>query len=265
MSQDNTMNPYAAPTAELNTPTASGEIKFTEAKKLTAGEGVAIISDSWALFKKAPIKWIVAFALFFFIMMACNLIPIAGLIFSIFLPTLLSAGLHMGANDLSQGNAFRIGHLFAGFKQRAGALMGLALLYYVVMIVVMLSVFAMFGGVEFFVSTLVGSEQDPETLMNAYKVFGLAYLVGLALLLPVMAANWFAIPLMVFQNEGVFSALGKSFKACFKNIIPLTIYSIVLLLLVVVSMIPLGLGLLITMPMAFITIYTGYRRIFTEM
>jgi len=265
MSQDNTMNPYAAPAAELNTATPSGEISFTEAKKLTAGEGIAIIADSWSLFKKAPIKWIVAFALFFIIMMACNLLPIVGLVLSIFLPTLLAAGLHIGANEVSQGNAFRIGHLFAGFKQHVGALIGLSFLYYVVVVAIMLAVFAMFGGVEFFMSTLVGSEQDPETLINAYKVFGLAYLIGLALLLPVMAANWFAVPLIVLQDNGVFEALGKSFKTCFRNIIPLTIYSIVLLFLILVSMIPLGLGLLITFPMAFLTIYTGYRRIFTEM
>ena len=57
-------------------------------------------------------------------------------------------------------------------------------------------------------------------------------------------------------------AIRKSFFACLKNIIPIQIYFIVLIILGVLAIIPYGLGLFIYIPTVFASIYVSYQDIF---
>jgi hypothetical protein len=53
-----------------------------------------------------------------------------------------------------------------------------------------------------------------------------------------------------------------SFTACLRNIMPMTLYSIIALLLLIVGLLPAGLGLLVVIPWLMITMYTSYQDIF---
>jgi uncharacterized membrane protein len=92
----------------------------------------------------------------------------------------------------------------------------------------------------------------------------LAGLIVAALLLPVMAAMWFAAPLVVFQELGAWEAMKQSFMGCMKNILPFLWYSVVLLLLSLLAVIPIGLGLLILWPVIAASLYTAYRDIYLK-
>lgn len=265
MSTDTTMNPYAAPEAELNEINGSGEIKFTDAQKLTVGGGIGIISDAWNLYKKAPIKWVFFLLLLFAVSMVLNLIPFVGIVFYVLFPFVFTAGLYIGANELSQDRALRFAHLFSGFKQNLGGTVILGLVYNIVTLMLIGIVFFLMGGEDFVNSSFANLENDPAAQLESFKLIGLATLVFLAIFIPWMMAIVYAVPLVALQGESVFTALGKSFMGCLKNMIPLLVNGIVFSLLLLVSMIPFGLGLLITGPMVLIAIYTGYRRIFTEM
>ncbi len=90
----------------------------------------------------------------------------------------------------------------------------------------------------------------------------MAVLVGLALFMPVIMAIWFAPALMMLADKGVFESLKMSFIGCLKNIMPFLIYGIVALILLVIAMIPVGLGLLIMFPVMMAAMYVQYKDIY---
>jgi uncharacterized membrane protein len=92
----------------------------------------------------------------------------------------------------------------------------------------------------------------------------LALLVGMALLVPLLMALWFAPALVYFHNEPPLDALKTSFFACLKNWLPFLVYGFVMLVLVVIAAIPFMLGFLVLGPLALISVYTSYRALFTE-
>jgi uncharacterized membrane protein len=92
----------------------------------------------------------------------------------------------------------------------------------------------------------------------------LAPLIMLALLIPWMAAYWFAVPLIFFGEYGIGTALKSSLVACVRNILPLLWYSIIALVLMIVASIPFLLGWLVLMPLFAITYYVMFRDIFSD-
>jgi uncharacterized membrane protein len=91
----------------------------------------------------------------------------------------------------------------------------------------------------------------------------LAALVGLALMVPVFMAIWFAPALVVFDGKDAIEAMKQSFAGCLKNIVPFLIYGLVLFVLSILASIPLGLGWLLLGPVLAASVYTGYKDIFT--
>ena len=83
-------------------------------------------------------------------------------------------------------------------------------------------------------------------------------------LLPLYMALWFAPSLIVFNNLKPLDAMKASFTGCLKNIVPFLFYSIVLLVLCMLAVIPFGLGFLVLGPVIVASIYTGYRDIFFD-
>jgi uncharacterized membrane protein len=60
------------------------------------------------------------------------------------------------------------------------------------------------------------------------------------------------------------AAMKASFRGCMRNIVPFLVYGILMLLLSFVAMIPLGLGLMVWVPVAIASTYAAYRMIYTE-
>jgi uncharacterized membrane protein len=84
----------------------------------------------------------------------------------------------------------------------------------------------------------------------------------MALLIPLMMALWFAPLLIVLQDLSVLEALRMSFKGCFINTLPFLVYGLITLPLLILGVLTLGLGLLVIMPIIFISIFVSYRQIF---
>jgi len=74
---------------------------------------------------------------------------------------------------------------------------------------------------------------------------------------------WFAPTLVVLHPEvGVMEALGLSFRACLRNVLPFLLYGVVLFVLAIVATIPLMLGWLVLWPVLIGSIYASYKDIF---
>jgi uncharacterized membrane protein len=90
----------------------------------------------------------------------------------------------------------------------------------------------------------------------------LAWLVALALSIPIYMALWFAPALVVLREMPPLEAIKASFLGCLKNILPFLVYSIVVMVLGIVAAIPLGLGWLVLGPTLIASVYVSYRDIY---
>jgi len=253
-------NPYQAPASNVEQPVEMGGL--TEPRSVEAGRGVGWISEGFGLFKMAPGIWIANIVIFFIIVMIMSIIPFISLVMNIIMPV-FTAGFMLGCRDLDKGENLQIGHLFAGFQNRTGALIGVGALYLLMIIVVMTVVF---GGMFMFGGGMAMME-DPEAMQSGMMGpgFMIAVLLGTALMIPVVMAYWFAPALVVFNEDlGVVEAMKMSFMGCLKNIIPFLIYGIVVMVLAVVASIPLMLGWLVLGPMLIASMYVAYKEVFTE-
>ena len=105
---------------------------------------------------------------------------------------------------------------------------------------------------------------DPTMASSIQTSMWLVMWVAMALGLLLAGAFWFTPPLVMVREVGPFKALGLSLKGVFKNLLPFLLYGIIWIPLTLVAMIPIGLGLLIIVPMAWASIYWSYVDIFPE-
>jgi uncharacterized membrane protein len=256
-----TVNPYAAPKAAVADETVILSADFVPGGQARpAGHGWSWIAEGWELFKRQPGMWIGIVLLLFVIMIAAAFLPvIGGLLMTLFGPV-FAAGIVIGCKALDAGGELELGHLFAGFRQRTGTLIGVGALYLAASLVIMLVV-GLIMGVGMF--TMMGGG-DAQAMAAMGMTMVLAMLVMFALLLPAIMAIWFAAPLVVFHEHGAFDAMKASFAGCLKNILPFLLYGVVLMVLAIIASLPLLLGWLALGPVLAASIYTSYRDIYLK-
>ena len=92
----------------------------------------------------------------------------------------------------------------------------------------------------------------------------------LALFLPTLAgfafliAIWFIPPLVAFHGMAPLTALRISFAACAKNAGVFTVFGFTMALLHFVALLPVGLGLILLLPVVMATLHASYRDVFSE-
>jgi hypothetical protein len=119
--------------------------------------------------------------------------------------------------------------------------------------------------------TMVTGSATPETIeamRAAAPRMMAAMVVGFSVSLPLMMAVWFAPLLVFFNNVKPLAALMLSLWACLKNILPLLIYSMAVLVpLVILTPLSLAarqpdLGLWLLAPILVPSIYVSYKDLF---
>jgi uncharacterized membrane protein len=256
-----TVNPYAAPRAAVADETVVLNTDFVPGgQSRPAGHGWSWIAQGWELFKRQPGMWIGIVLLGFVIFIAAAFIPVVGgLAMTLFGPV-FAAGIMIGCKALDRGGELELGHLFAGFRERTGTLIGVGALYLAATLVVMLVV-GLVMGVGMF--TMMGGG-DPQAVAAMGMTMVLAMLVMFALLLPAVMAVWLAAPLVVFHDHGAVEAMKGSFSGCLKNILPFLLYGVVLFVLSILASLPLLLGWLLLGPVFAASVYTSYRDIYLK-
>jgi hypothetical protein len=287
-------NPYTAPKAPVADPERSLQGNFVAGgRTVRAGRGASWFIEGWALFKAQPGMWMIEALLVLLVMAALQAIQVAGRVGGLLLVQVLGqivytvlwpvfvAGLLIGCQAIVDGEGLRVGHLFAGFRQRFGTLIGvgattfgiLAAIWIAVALLMGVGLASLFGGIQ---------PQKPEQGL----VLLLAMLVALAVMLPVFMAIWFAPALVVFHDQGVLQAMKESFQGCLRNVLPFLVYGLVGLVLGTAVAVVIGIGVALTagglgasiataifmiaflalglmlLPVFLASIYAGYRDIY---
>lgn len=256
-----TPNPYAAPRAPVADAAGAPRNFIATGRAVPAGHGWNWIAEGFDLFRRQPGAWIAIVVIAALIFIGLALIPVIGSLAGMVLAPVFAGGIVIACREQDQGRELKISHLFAGFRERFGALVSIGFIYLGITIAIALVVGLLTGAGMW---TLLGSGANPAAVAGAGLTILLAFLVILALLLPVFMAMWFAPALVVFHEQGPGEAMKASFIACLRNILPFLLYSVILFLLAIVASIPFGLGWLVLGPTLAGSLYTGYRDIFFD-
>jgi uncharacterized membrane protein len=233
-------------------------------RSLRAGAGTDWIGEGWRLFCKAKLMWIIFVFLFLLIHIALAFVPLLGSLAANILSPVLAGGVYLGCRSLETGGELELEHLFAGFRRHFGDLVLIGVAYLLGGIAILL-VFGMFAGMSIVSAMLAGHQGDVlSSVMAASVPLAIGALVATALSVPLVAAYWFAPMLVMLNGVKPVDAMKASLVACFRNLLPFLVYSILMLLLAILAMIPVGLGLFVWAPLLVASMYASYRGVFTE-
>lgn len=170
------------------------------------------------------------------------LLQVLGIMIGALVFPMFYAGFLHGARALDQGGELYIGHVFRGFTRASRILpllfLGLLPLSFEL---ITLGIFdALLGAI----------------LPALMVVAPLGIMTFVALL--------FSCPLVMFVGVRPIPAIKSSYKACGKNLAPLLVIVVFLMLLAVGSVITLGLGLFVAMPLSCCTLYLSYMSIYGQ-
>lgn len=232
-----------------------------EVRHVKAKQGLQWIISGFYLFRIAPMVWMLLCFTLILIAMTLALVPLLGqFIFTLISPVFL-AGLMLGCRELEQGEKLELTHLFVGFKKNTAPLVTVGGIYLIGQVLIV-GIVMLIGGTAMTDMLLYGKRVDENELMEVADDMLSAALVALALSIPLLMAAWFSPLLVAFHDIPPVIAMKKSFFACLKNLLPLQLYGIILIILAVIAVIPYGLGLIVLIPIIFTSIYVSYKDIF---
>jgi uncharacterized membrane protein len=258
------MSATPPPITSTEPPIDAGLRLVVPERSLPAGAGWDWIPAGWRLFTRAPLMWIIAVVVLFVLALGMNLVPFLGGIVFQLLQGVFAAGFVAACRSLERGDEFEFEHLFAGFTQRFGSLLVLGALVLLGWIVIFL-VFAAIAGMSILGAFLAGTPENAyDAMLGSVGLIVVGMLVCSLLMVPLMAAYWFAPALILMHDMAPLAAMKASFSASMRNILPFLVYGLVMLVLAIVALIPFGLGMIVWIPLTIASTYAAYRQIFTE-
>jgi uncharacterized membrane protein len=233
-------------------------------KGLPAGQGWDWIAQGWKIFARSPLMWIISLVILFVIAIVLAFVPFIGSLAFQALQAVFAGGFMLACRHIERGGEFELEHLFAGFSKRFVPLLIVGLIFMAAGLALLL-LFFLVAGVSLLPAFLSGdSDALGAALMGSAMLMMVGGLVMMAVMVPIMAAYWFAPALVMLHDMPPIEAMKASFFACFRNFVPFLVYSLVMGFTLFIAILPFGLGLLVWVPVAIASTYAAYRQIFTE-
>src|SRR5712671_1546054 len=160
------IDPYAAPKSRVADTVVAPDGDFiARGHGVPAGNGWQWIADAWAMFKVQKGTWIGLFVILAVIILALNFLPGIGPILLVLLSPVFYGGIMLGCEALQNGDRLEIGHLFAGFRNNTGRLVGIGAVALLGFIGVFVIVMVIFGADM--ARMMVGGKPTPEQMQTA--------------------------------------------------------------------------------------------------
>ncbi len=252
MADEKDNNPYQVPGVEVLAQGTNSSFSDMP-RSVPAGNGLQWIRDGWALFKQAPGQMVLLVFLYLIINMVTGFIPLVNFV-SPLINMVFLGGAFIAIRRLDAEGELRVDDLFAAFKTHLTPLVLLGLLMLGVGIIIIAAV-AMVG-----FGAVMGSDGNPGE--TSAILFGLLVALAMGLFFMLYFTVFYAVLLVVLGNQPLASALSNAFSAFVKNWLPFLVNGLIALLITTIAMIPLFLGLLISTPLLFASMYCSYKDIF---
>jgi hypothetical protein len=254
-------NPYAPPGAHVrdvaDVAPPGQDYRFIEnGRARPISQGVEWVATSWRIFRRNPGLWILALVIGYGAIVSLSLLPVVNLLLRIASP-MVSAGFAAMADASRRGDLSGLRPLVAGFRRATASLLILGVAS-AILTVLPLLVLAAIDGPSWLRLGL--GYRDP-ALFQGRILMMFAYLAVTSVIGFLIA---FAPALVLLDGLHPLTAIRSSAVGAIKNLLPGILCSMVFAVLLVASIIPLALGLLVTMPMMIIVFYASYHDIFHE-
>jgi hypothetical protein len=252
-----------------------------------ASHGWLWISQAWQQFKAQPRVWMAAVALVYLVTLVLSLVPVIGSLATMILSPVFAGGLMLGAQAQQRQGWLRVMAGFDGFSARGGQLALVGLFYLLGLMLALLAAGLVLMGAGLLTADTVEALNASDPEMAAAMLgpgIALVLLVVMLAMVPLLMMYWFAPALVALDGLSAVDAMRLSFSGCWKNLLPMLVYGLALLLiligasllLTVLSALLMGLSetlmvvvmlLLIPLMLAFaalvtLSIYSAYRDVF---
>lgn len=220
------------------------------------------IREGFRLFTPAVIPWMGMSAAFFLAAYGVSLIPMVGMLLLKLASPFLVAAYMAAARAVERGEPAGLIHVAAGWQRGRDALLAIGVVYMVAHVLIGQAMILIGGEASERLIELAArpQEMDPAEAQSVLNQALPTLLTGALLFTPLLMATWFAPALVLFNAFPAGKALYWSLWACLVNWRPLLLYGLILSLLALLALvIPLGLGLLLFMPLAMTSTYAAYR------
>jgi hypothetical protein len=239
-----------------------------EPKSAPAGAALDWIRQGWQAFTAAAGVWVGIWVVFLVIMVGVGALPVIGFVGGALVP-ILTGGLMRGAQAQRDFNALRFDHLFDGFKHHLDQLGILGLIYLGAAVVFGLLLIGgvLAGGAVLGVAGLErvaeglgpGLDLAPAVLLGTLVGVGTICVAAFAVL---GTAMWWAPALVAIDGVPAVTALRLSLTAVMRNLLPLTVHSLIVMMLSIPALLTFGLGFLVLGPVIAVSLWAAYREVF---
>lgn len=238
-----------------------------EIKKFTAARGWTWIKQGYQLIIISPMLAIATALIGALAVLLAMMAPLIGPLLAMILMPIMLAGYMRVCRALEENEEVELTHLLAGFKKNTPALVSLGA--FLMMGMLLASAVMVFVGGDQLTTLMeeVRATDNPQVLMDAINTAGsgvaLAVLLGFTLVLMLIVAWQYAPMLVFFSDVPPFIALRDSFVGTMRNIVPYTVYSLIMqLLALMLGILPFGIGMILLLPLGLTSLYVSYRNIF---
>lgn len=231
-----------------------------ESREIDPGACFDWLRQGWMMFLANPGVWIGSTVLLLVMLMAISIVPLFGQVAAHLLAPLFGAGMVQICRHLTDGQQAEVADVFAGFRHNTGPLVMVGVFFAVgVFGLAFIAFLLVSGGV--LSGIIIGHVVGLKIALSGVMLAGLLVLV---LSVPIIMATWFAPVLVFFHDMKPAAAMRASFQAGVKNWLAMVIFGIFLIVSLFFAMLPVGLGLLLLLPVFSGAVYASYRDIFVE-
>ncbi|MFA5371890.1 MAG: BPSS1780 family membrane protein [Sideroxydans sp.] len=238
-----------------------------EIRKLNAARGWLWIQQGAQLLLRNPMLGISGALAGIFIVLIATMLPLFGPLLAVALMPIMLAGYMRLCRALEENEESDISMLLAGFKQHTRSLITLGA--FLMLGMLFASTLMVFVGGEGFATLMeqIHTTDDVQLLVaalsSADSKVSLALLLGFSVIMVLIVAWQYAPILVFFSGISPWLALQASFTGTLRNIIPYTVYTLVMqLVALALGILPFGLGLILLLPLGLASLYVSYRNIF---
>ena len=238
-----------------------------EIKKMNAARGWTWVKQGYQLIMRNPLLSITLALSGTIIMFLALKIPLFGPLLAVLLMPVLMAGYMRVCRALEEDEEVELAQLFAGLKTHTSSLIALGGFTLLGLLIASMAMIFVGGEALSKLLEVFQSTNDPQILVNAMSSAGSGVssglMLGFVLVFMLMMAFQYAPMLVFFSDVPAFAALRASLSGSLRNIIPYTVYSIIIQAIgLVLSMLPFGIGLIFLLPLGLTSLYVSYRNIF---
>ncbi|OWO84346.1 hypothetical protein B5C26_04785 [Photorhabdus luminescens] len=245
-----------------NTISNNQEVFIPGGQFLSSSEGIKWISQSWELVRNKLTIWILLGIIYFIITAAIQFTPFLGIFCGIFSSVFLGGFITMCEKQRTTGQ-LKLGLLFSGFQKNFASLLSVGALSLGIILLGIIAMLIISGGTMDHILLYSQDGEIPvDILENNLSSLYLGAFVLIFSNIFATALTWFAPALIVIHNLKFGVAVSMSLEAVKRNLLPGLLFFITLTVIFIISVMTLGLGFLISMPILIVSYYSSYRSIF---